>query len=59
MMMMGNAKELLSQIEVDEKENFSEDMIARFKSDPDFYRTFVKGIEREINSAFPIVSRPP
>lgn len=55
MMAMGDAKELLAQIEVDEKEDFSENTIAKFKSDPDFYRTFVKGIEREVNSAFPIV----
>jgi hypothetical protein len=58
MMVMGNAKEILSQIEMDEKENFSEKTKADFKQDADFYRTFVKGIERETNGAFPIVSAP-
>jgi cation diffusion facilitator CzcD-associated flavoprotein CzcO len=58
-LMMGNAKELLSEVEVDEKENFSEATISRFKSDADFYRRFVKGIEREVNNAFPVVSARP
>lgn len=58
-LMMGNAKEILGEVEVDEKENFSDATIARFKSDPDFYRSFVKSIEREVNNAFPVVSAPP
>ncbi|OIW35313.1 FAD/NAD(P)-binding domain-containing protein [Coniochaeta ligniaria NRRL 30616] len=55
MLVMGNAKDILSEIELDEKENFSQATIARFKSDPDFYRRFVKGIEREVNNGFPVI----
>lgn len=54
--MMGQAKEILDTIEMDEEENFSKNTIAKFKSDPVFYRSFVKGIEAEVNKAFPIVS---
>lgn len=55
--MMGSpAQEMLSQIEfADEKENFSAEQIERFKSDPEFYKKFVKAIERDINGAFPMV----
>lgn len=55
MLVMGNAKDILSEIELDEKENFSEATIARFRSDPEFYRRFVKGIEREVNNGFPMI----
>lgn len=56
MVAMGNAKDILNQIEMDEKENFSDKTKAHFQQDPDSYRSFVKGIEREVNSSFPIVS---
>ncbi|CAJ2501024.1 Uu.00g038770.m01.CDS01 [Anthostomella pinea] len=51
----GPAKPMLSQIELDEKENFTPTQIEKFKSDPTFYRKFVKAIEQDINGAFPIV----
>lgn len=54
--MMGQAKEIMSEVRLDEKENFSPQTIARFKSDPEFYRRFVKAIEVEINKTLPIVS---
>lgn len=55
--MLGSpAKDVLDQIELDEKENFSASQIAKFKSDPEFYKTFVKAIEKDINGAFPMVS---
>lgn len=53
---MGQASDILSQVEMDDRENFSQEQIDRFKSDPEFYRKFVKAIEKEVNSAFPIVS---
>jgi hypothetical protein len=56
MIAMGGAKDILDQIDMDEKENFSDKTKAHFQQDPDFYRAFVKGIEREVNSSFPIVS---
>ncbi|TPX16724.1 uncharacterized protein E0L32_003665 [Thyridium curvatum] len=52
---MTGAAELLSQIKIDEDENFTSEQIEKFKSDPEFYRTFVKGIEKQVNSSFPIV----
>ena len=57
--MLGQASEALGSIELDEKENFSHATIERFKSDPEFYRRFVKGIEKEVNNVFPVVSTPP
>jgi cation diffusion facilitator CzcD-associated flavoprotein CzcO len=52
---MGCAKDILAQIDMDEKENFSNNTKTHFQQDPDFYRSFVKGIEREVNGSFPIV----
>ena len=57
--MLGVASDALGSIEIDEKENFSKATIERFKSDPEFYRSFVKGIEKEVNNVFPVVSTPP
>jgi hypothetical protein len=54
--MGGPAKDMLTQIEVDEKENFTPAQIERFKSDPEFYKKFIKAIEKDLNGAFPIVS---
>jgi hypothetical protein len=53
--MGGPAKGMLTQIEMDQKENFTPDQIERFKSDPEFYREFVKTIEKDLNGAFSIV----
>ncbi|KAH6660128.1 hypothetical protein BKA67DRAFT_546945 [Truncatella angustata] len=54
--MLGSpASEILSNIEIDEKEDFSESQMAKFKSDPEFYKKFVKTFERDINGAFPLV----
>lgn len=52
---IGNAGEVLKQIEIDTEENFTPEQIARFESDPEFYRAFVKTIEKEVNNNFPIV----
>lgn len=55
--MLGSpAKDMLSQIELDEKENFSVSQVEKFKSDAVFYKKFVKAIEKDINGAFPLVS---
>ena len=59
MRIMGNAAAILDQLELDDKENFSQVTIDRFKSDPEFYKMFVKGIEKEVNNAFPMVCEPP
>jgi hypothetical protein len=55
---MGQAQDVLSQIHLDGQENFSEETIEKFKSDPEFYRTFVKEIEALVNNNFPIVGYP-
>lgn len=55
---MGQAGDVLKTIQMDEQENFSQETIAKFQSDPEFYRQFVKKIEVEVNNAFPIVRRP-
>lgn len=52
---MGQAGEILSKIEMDAEENFSPETIEKFKTDPDFYREFVKKVEVEVNNAFPVV----
>ncbi|KAI0483227.1 hypothetical protein GGR56DRAFT_663768 [Xylariaceae sp. FL0804] len=54
-MMGGPANEVLNQIELDEKENFSQATIKKFKNDPAFYKKFVKTIEKDISGAFPVV----
>jgi hypothetical protein len=54
--MLGQGGDALSKIELDEHENFSQATIEKFKSDPEFYRSFVKGIEKEVNDGFRIVS---
>lgn len=56
MMMDTPAKSVLSQLELDKKENFSAAQIEKFKSDPDLYKKFVKNIELDLNSAFAVVS---
>ncbi|KAH6650113.1 hypothetical protein F5144DRAFT_597601 [Chaetomium tenue] len=52
---MGQAGEILSKIQMDALENFSQETIDKFQSDPEFYREFVKKIEVEVNNAFPVV----
>ncbi|KAK4151191.1 hypothetical protein C8A00DRAFT_17382 [Chaetomidium leptoderma] len=52
---MGQAGEILSKIQMDAQENFSQETIEKFQSDPEFYREFVKKIEVEVNNAFPVV----
>lgn len=58
-MMLGPCREILSQIELDEKENFTPTQIEKFQKDPEFYKKFTKITEKEVNSNFPIVSRIP
>lgn len=53
---MGSAAEVMSQIEIDKDENFTPQQIEKFKSDPDFYRNFVKAIEKEEGKNFGVVS---
>lgn len=53
--MGGPAKDILGEIELDEKENFTQRQIERFKSDPAFYHKFIKTIEKDSNGAFALV----
>ena len=58
MAQMGQNQELmevLGEIGIDEQENFSQETIERFKSDPEFYHRFVKAVEKEVNSGFAMV----
>ncbi|KAK7988530.1 Cytochrome c oxidase polypeptide 5 [Apiospora arundinis] len=55
MALNGPAKAVLGQIEMDDKENFSQAQIEKFRSQPELYRHFVKSIERDINGTFPII----
>ncbi|KAK0731824.1 hypothetical protein B0H67DRAFT_477287 [Lasiosphaeris hirsuta] len=52
---MGQADRILEKVQLDQDEKFSEETIEIFKSDPDFYRGFIKRVEAEVNSTFPIV----
>lgn len=54
--MGGPAKEILPEIELDASENFSAAQKERFRSDPVFYRKFVKAIEKDLSGTFPLVS---
>ncbi|XDG06882.1 hypothetical protein ABKA04_006497 [Annulohypoxylon sp. FPYF3050] len=55
MTMGGPAKDILSEIELDEKENFTQRQIEKFKTDPAFYRKFVKTIEQDSNGTFALI----
>jgi hypothetical protein len=46
----------MSQIELNEREQFTPSQIEKFKADPEFYWKFIKAIEVEVNGNFPIVS---
>lgn len=46
---------MLKEITLDEKENFPAPQIQRFKDDDEFYRRFVKGIEKDTAGNFRIV----
>lgn len=46
---------MLQEVSVDEHENFPQDQIQRFKDDEDFYRRFVKGIEKDTSGNFRMV----
>lgn len=46
----------MSQIELNEREEFTPSQIEKFKADPEFYLKFIKAIEVEVNGNFPIVS---
>lgn len=47
---------ILEGVEINEDEGFSKAQIERFKSDPVFYRKFIKAIEEVVNGNFPLVS---
>ncbi|KAH8775593.1 hypothetical protein F5883DRAFT_261248 [Diaporthe sp. PMI_573] len=49
--MMGGGQ-MLKEISLDGKENFTTEQIQRFEDDPDFYRRFVKGIEKDTSGNF-------
>jgi len=53
---MGNAGEVLKEVEIDAEENFTPEQITRFQENPEFYQKFIKTIEKEVNNNFPIVS---
>lgn len=46
---------MLKEISVDAKENFTPEQIRRFEDDPEFYRRFVKGIEKDTSGNFRVV----
>lgn len=46
---------VLGEVEMDDKENFSQAQIEKFKSQPELYKRFVKTVEKDINGTFPIV----
>lgn len=46
---------MLKEITIDEQENFSPEQINKFQEDEDFYRRFVKGIEKDSSGNFRLV----
>lgn len=46
---------MLKEISLDTEENFTPEQIRRFADDPDFYRRFVKGIEKDTSGNFRLV----
>ena len=55
---MGKMQGVLDNIGLDEKEDFSPETLARFQSDADFYRRFLRAVEVDANNNFPVVGRP-
>lgn len=53
--MMGGGQ-MLKEISLDAKENFTPEQIQRFEDDSEFYRRFVKGIEKDTSGNFRAVS---
>lgn len=53
----GKTAGIMEEIELKENGDFTQSQIGKFKSDPDFYRKFVKAIEENVNSNFPLVSK--
>ena len=52
---MGKTAEIMGQLELTETGDFTPSQVERFKSDPEFYKKFVKLIEQDVNGNFPIV----
>lgn len=52
--MMGGGQ-MLKEISLDAKENFTPEQIRRFQEDPDFYKRFVKAIEKDTSGNFRLV----
>ncbi|KAF2014268.1 FAD/NAD(P)-binding domain-containing protein [Aaosphaeria arxii CBS 175.79] len=52
---LSKASDILSQIQMDEKGRFLPEQIQRFKLDPDFYLSFIKAVEEQVNNNFSIV----
>lgn len=52
--MMGGGQ-MLKEISLDAKENFTPEQITRFEDDPEFYKRFVKGIEKDTSGNFRLV----
>ncbi|KAK7952393.1 flavin-binding protein monooxygenase [Apiospora aurea] len=48
-------KSVLGEVDMDDKENFSQAQIEKFRSQPELYKRFVKAVEKDINGAFPII----
>lgn len=55
-MAMGRG-EMLKQINVDDKEDFTPEQIQKFKDDGEFYRNFVRSIENATGANFAMVSQ--
>ncbi|KAG5655129.1 hypothetical protein KAF25_001902 [Fusarium avenaceum] len=49
------AGEMMRQIELNERNEFTPNQIEQFKSDPDFYLKFIKTIEEQVNGNFPVI----
>lgn len=52
--MMGGGQ-MLKEISLDAKENFTPEQIRRFEDDAEFYKRFVKGIEKDTSGNFRVV----
>jgi hypothetical protein len=55
-LLTSKAAELFGKVEMDD-DRFTPAQIEKFNSDPEYYLQFVKAIEEEVNTKFPIVSR--
>ncbi|KAL0935781.1 monooxygenase [Colletotrichum truncatum] len=54
LLVQGSGDNIIEEVEIDEDQDFTPAQVQRFKTDPAFYRKFVKAVEEVVNGNFPL-----